>query len=73
MDLEFCEKCGYQKSVEDSYSPLCSDCQDEEDKEWQRMIYFVIVIAASSLAYNYGWMRGYEDQKKLDENLPFQE
>lgn len=34
VDLEFCEKCGYQKSPEDSYSPLCSDCQDEEEKEW---------------------------------------
>lgn len=37
------------------------------------MIYFVIVMAVSALSYNYGWMRGYEDQKKLDENLPFKE
>lgn len=36
MDLEFCEKCGYQKPVEYSYNRLYPDCQDEKEREEDR-------------------------------------
>jgi NMD protein affecting ribosome stability and mRNA decay len=32
MDLEFCSKCGSQKSVDYSYSGLCEDCLEEEER-----------------------------------------
>lgn len=35
------------------------------------MIFFLTSLGIFGFAYNYGWLKGYEDQKKLDENLPF--
>lgn len=35
------------------------------------MIHLIIVLGFSALSYHYGWLKGYEDQKVLDEDLPF--